>query len=172
MTYLFRSCELEMDYEAYVRFLLQHHDELNLPYSFSLKMSFFSSPLFLGRALLVYTEEPYEIVGAAGFVYGTGANDYEDRHICQVEIAFLRKGYRRTSLFLRGLQTLLALAKEGNPEVERIQFWLAADQQGLKRLLTKFAALPGSTSSVVNNLTLHSVSIRELEAYCRRFKPV
>ncbi|WP_409343597.1 hypothetical protein [Paenibacillus sp. MBLB4367] len=174
MFFEFRPCTLEMDYDAYIKFLLRHHDELNLPYKFAMKLSFLGSPLLLGKAVLAISEEPYEIVGAAGFVYGTGANDYEDTHICQVEVAFIRKEYRRTSLFIRGLRALLDEMKAGNPDVEKIQFWTSAsaDKEELGTLLSKISALPGSTKSIVNRLSFYTISFHELESYCHRFKTI
>lgn len=169
MPYEFRPCDLEMDYESYVKFVIKHHDELNLPYSFAIKLSFISSPLIFGKAMLIFSEEPYEIVGAAGFVYGTGANQYEDWEVCQVEVAFIQKAYRRTFVFARGLQALIDQMKAGNPNVEKVQFWASEGQGELERLFTKFSALPGSTKSIVNNLALYTVSFHELEAYCLRF---
>lgn len=170
MPFLFRPCELEMNYKSYMEFLLQHHAELNLPYSFAMKLSFVGSPLIFGKAMLAYEEESYETVGAAGFVYGTGANEYEDRHVCQVEVAFIRTEYRRTSLFTLGLQSLIDLIKEGNPEVELVQFWAAADRTDTDKLFSRFGDLPGSTRSIVNDMAFYTVPFRELEAYCRRFE--
>ncbi len=72
MEFMFRPCELEMDDELYIQFLLEHHNNLNLPYEFAVKLSFLSSPLIAGKAMLILREEPYEVVGAAGFVFGTG----------------------------------------------------------------------------------------------------
>lgn len=168
MSFEFRPCELEMDYGAYIKFLIRHHDELNLPYSFAMKLSFLSSPLMMGKAMLVMQEEPYQIVGAAGFVYGTGANDYEDRHVCQVEVAFIRKEYRNTCLFARGLQALLEQMKAGNPNVELVQFWVPAEHRGLDKLFSKFAERVGTTGSTGDSLALYQVTYDKLDNYCRR----
>lgn len=168
MYFEFRSCKLELDYETYVKFLLQHHDELNLPYSFAVKLSFISSPLIFGKAMLILNEEPYEIAGAAGFVYGTGTNQYEDRHVCQLEVAFLQQGYRRTSLFAQGLQALVNEMKAGNPDVEQVQFWTPLSNGELEKLFSKFSSLPGSTRSIINGLAFYTVPFRELESYSAR----
>jgi hypothetical protein len=170
MSFEFRICELEMDHEAYMSFLLRHHDELNLPYPFAMKLSFISSPLFLGKAMLAISEESYQLVGAAGFGYGTGPGDYEDRHICQIEVAFIEKELRHTSLFAEGLCALTAAIKEGNPDVRQVQFWVSAVSGDLDRLLAKFLSLPGSTKAIVNDLALYTVPFHELEAYCNRMK--
>lgn len=168
MSFEFRISEFEMDHEAYIDFLLRHNDELNLPYPFAMKLSFISSPLFLGKAMLVISEESYRMVGAAGFGYGTGPGDYEDRHICQVEAAFIEKGLRCTPLFVQGLRALVNAIKAGNPDVRQVQFWASTAEEGLNRLFAKFLALPGSAKSIVNNLALFTIPFHELEAYCNR----
>ncbi|NOU69149.1 hypothetical protein GC096_34610 [Paenibacillus sp. LMG 31461] len=159
-----------MDHEAYMNFLLHHHDELNLPYTFGMKLSFISSPLFLGKAMLIINEDSYDMVGAAGFGYGTGPGDYEDQHICQIEVAFIEKEMRRSSLFVQGLRALVHAIKAGNPGVGQVQFWTSAAEEGQDRLFAKFLALPGSTKNIVNTLALYTVPFHELEAYCHRLK--
>ncbi|CAH1213320.1 hypothetical protein PAECIP111891_03950 [Paenibacillus allorhizoplanae] len=167
MSFEFRVSEFEMDHEAYMDFLLRHHAELNLPYTFGMKLSFISSPLFLGKVILVINEESYDMVGAAGFGYGTGPGDYEDQHICQIEVAFIEKELRSTSLFVQGLRALVDAIKAGNPGVRQVQFWASATGEGHEnRLFAKFLALPGSTKSIVNTLALYTVPFHELEAYC------
>ncbi|WP_248927255.1 hypothetical protein [Paenibacillus hamazuiensis] len=153
-----------------MKFLLRHCADLNLPYAFAVKLSFISSPLIFGRAMMILSEEDYDVVGAAGFVYGTGPNAYEDRHICQVEVAYLRPEYRRTTLFMQGLMTILGEIKAGSPDVEMIQFWVAEAQTVEERLFSKFLALPGSKRLIVNGLACHQILFRELEDYCRRFE--
>jgi hypothetical protein len=170
MSFEFRVSEFEMDHEAYMNFLLQHHHELNLPYTFGMKLSFISSPLFLGKAMLIISEESYDVVGAAGFGYGTGPGDYEDQHICQIEVAFIEKELRSTTLFAQGLRALVHTIKAGNPDIRQVQFWTSAAEDGLDRLFAKFLTLPGSTKSIVNTLALYTVPFHELEAYCHRLR--
>ncbi|CAN7247074.1 hypothetical protein [Paenibacillus sp. LjRoot56] len=170
MSYEFRVSEFEMDHEAYMDFLLRHHDELNLPYTFGMKLSFISSPLFLGKAMLIINEESYDMVGAAGFGYGTGPDDYEDQHICQIEVAFIEKELRGSTLFVQGLRALVHAIKAGNPDVRQVQFWASAAEEELDRLFAKFLALPGSTKSIVNHLALFTIPFHELEAYCNRLR--
>ncbi|KRF07191.1 hypothetical protein ASG89_17765 [Paenibacillus sp. Soil766] len=153
-----------------MNFLLRHHDELNLPYTFDMKLSFISSPLLLGKAMLIFTEESHDMVGAAGFGYGTGPGDYEDQHICQIEVAFIEKELRSTTLFAQGLRALVHAIKAGNPDVRQVQFWTSAAEEGSDRLFAKFLALPGSTKTIVNTLALYTVPFHELEAYCNRLR--
>ncbi|CAG7648552.1 hypothetical protein PAESOLCIP111_05622 [Paenibacillus solanacearum] len=153
-----------------MKFLLRHYTDLNLPYDFAVKLSFISSPLLFGKAMLILSEEDYDVVGAAGFVYGTGPNGYEDRHICQVEVAYLRPEYRRTTLFMQGLLKLLGEIQSGGPEVEIVQFWVTEGQSEEDKLFSKFIGLPGSKRFLVNGLACHQVLFRELEDYCSKFK--
>jgi hypothetical protein len=171
MSIHFRTCEFEMDSEAYIRFLIQHHEELQLPYAFAMKLSFISSPLFLGRAMLILNEEPYRVIGAAGFVYGTSANDYVDRHICQIETTFLEPSYRHPRLFVRALFALLKLMQSGDPEVETVQFWAPSKAGSLSKLLGKFTSLPGAEQSENENLTFYKLPYPELLAFTQRILP-
>lgn len=161
-----------MDHEAYMRFLLQHHDDLNLPYSFAMKLSFLASPLFNGDAMLILDEERNELAGAVGIVYGTGAGGYKDRHIGQIEIAYLLPEYRRTTLFLSGLRAMIGMIKFGEPSVEQLQFWIAADNDELRELFLRLSALPDSSMELVNGMAHYKVSLQSLEALCRRFREV
>ena len=169
MHYFCRLCTTELDYEGYMKFLLRYHAELNLPYPFAVKLSFMSSPLLFGRAMLILSEEDYEVIGAVGFVYGTGVNHYEDRQICQVEVMVIRPEHRRQTLFVQVLLKLLDWIREGNQEVETIQFWVQEQPAGGNRLFTRCLALPGSERHPVNDLVCYRIPFREMESYCRRF---
>ncbi|MNQ81599.1 hypothetical protein D3C85_966270 [compost metagenome] len=152
-----------------MKFLLRHNEDLNLSYSFATKLSFISIPLLFGKAMLILSEEDYVIVGAVGFVYGTGLNGYEDRNICQIEIAYLVKENRCTTLFVQGLLSLLDVIKAGSPNVEKVQFWVTGDRSESDRLFSKFSALPGSEQLHVNGQVCHQIQFRELDDYCRKF---
>ncbi len=167
MPYLFRVCRFDMDHEAYIKFVLENHQDLNLPYPFHVMLSFAGSPLVLGKAMLVIDEESYELVGAAGFVFGTGANDHQDRNVCQAELAFLLPKHRGKPLFVRGLQTLLDCVAEDNPDVEWFQFWLPGDQAELTKLCSKLSSLPGASLQTVNGMSLYRIPFGELAAYAR-----
>ncbi|WP_372635913.1 hypothetical protein [Cohnella sp.] len=156
-----------MDHEAYIKFVLKHHRDLNLPYPFQVKLSFAGSPLLLGKAMLVIDEESYEMVGAAGVVFGTGANDHQDRDVCQAELAFLLPKHRGTPLFVQGLQALLDVAREANPDVEWFQFWVPGGPAELAKLYSKLASLPGASLQAANGTSLVRIPFGELLAYVR-----
>jgi len=168
MEYAYRPCELEMDYAAYMKFLIRNQGRLGLPYPFAMKLSFLAGPLILGKAMLLFSEEPYDLVGAAGFICGTGANDYEDRHVCQVEVAFLQEQHRHPFVFLRGLRTLLELMKQEAPEVALIQFWVQEEGDASETLWAKLLQLPGSRKQAEHQMTRYTVPYEALAAYCQR----
>lgn len=172
MSFLFRPVEIEMDHEAYAKFLIRHHDELGLPYAFPHKLSFLGSPLLYGKGLLIIDEESYELAGAAGFVYGTGADEFGDRSLCQIEIAFLRKDVRGTTLFLRGMRALLELMRSeaGDAEARVVQFWLTAEQSRSRLYADKLLALPGAEATPADGLTRCVIPFRALDRYCARFE--
>lgn len=171
MNAVFRQVELEMDHETYMKFLIGHHDGLNLPYAFPHKLGFLSSPLLYGKALLILDEESYEPVGAAGFVYGTGADEFQDRGLCQIEVAFLRQEYRGKPLFAGALLALLELMQRGAGEVEvrAAQFWLKPEQ-ARTRLFAKLLALPGAEATPVDGMLRCVVPYGELVAHARRYE--
>ncbi|MCI3918857.1 hypothetical protein MO973_01250 [Paenibacillus sp. TRM 82003] len=159
-----------MDFKAYTHYLIERHSDLQLPYSFPMKLSFISSPLMYGKAMLVVDEDEYVPVGAAGFVFGTGADGYVNREVIQLEVLYVEKEYRRGRLLLRFLQALVDNMKAEEPNVRHVQFWAAAREPEQIRLFAKILALPGSRSHTAENgLTLYQADYSELEAYFRRF---
>lgn len=172
MAVQFRLCELDKDFDAYVKFLSRNYDELNLPYSYAIMLNFFANPLTMGRAMLAYLDEPHTVVGAAGFVYGTSARQYKDREVCQIEVVYLLREYRTPLMFMRGLKALLREIKSGNPEVSTIQFWVTERHRNFKRLIMRFSSLPGAVMEEKDGLMLYSIPFAELELYSRRFIPL
>jgi len=167
MSFERRICRLEMDYGIFTRFLLSNYDELNMPYPFSMSLSFMASPMVLGQAVLVYREDPYEAVGAFGFVYGTGEHQYEDRRICQIAIAFLKEQYQRTPLLLVCMRELLKIIENGNAETEEIQFWISSNHPGA-RLFARLGQLQSATCETgQGDMLLYRIPIHSMKAYCR-----
>ena len=154
-----------------MKFLIRHHDELGLPYAFPHKLSFIGSPLLHGKALLMIDEASYEFVGASGFVYGTGADEFTDRSLCQIEIAFLRQDARCTMTFIRGLRALLELIRgeAGDTDVLTVQFWLTA-MQGRAGVFAKLLALPGAEAIPEGGMLRCVIPMQTLERLCARFE--
>ncbi|MEK3883308.1 hypothetical protein [Paenibacillus sp. PL2-23] len=171
MHYIHRPCELEMDHSAYMKFLLSNYDQLRSPYSFPMTLSFIASPLILGQAWLIFSEEEYECVGAFSVVFGTGERNYEDREICQLSVAYLQPEVRRTPLFARTMHLLLQRLEHLNPEIKELHVWTArnSDEQ---RLLTKLSRLDGATRRATDgDLELYALPFHSLKMYSQSLNP-
>lgn len=165
----FRPCVFEKDQDAYIRFLIERHNELGLPYPFAMNFSFFASPLLFGGAMLAIDPQRQRTIGAAGFVLGTGAQQYEDRQVCQIEVAFLLEEYRGTYVFPRFLRALVDLMRTSEPDVRQVQFWADTRQTKRKRLYDKLLVVPGSTvQRAENGLSLYQTPYAPLEAFLNR----
>jgi len=166
MSLHFFVCEYSSTFDNYLKFLLEHHSELNLPYDFAMKLSFISSPIVFGKVIVCVDEEEHSLEGVLGYVYGTGANDYQDQDVCQIEVAFCKSSLRSTPLFLRGLKYFTAFVSEDNKEVKQVQFWASAEDQRLRRLFSKIDAMQRTE---VGQLDFYQVSLDALKSYCDRF---
>lgn len=139
---LIEYCERNENlWEDYFLFLMRHYEELGLPYDFEMTFSFIGNPLLAGNAIIVRESNTQAIVGAIGFVFGTGQDQFEDQTICQVETIYIDPEWRRKSLFLTLLYTFVSYLQRNHPQVQRIQFWSAADRHDLHRLFSKFSTL-------------------------------
>ncbi len=166
----FVACkQSEPDWERYLLFLLTYHAEWNLPYDFQMKLSFIGIPISAGNAILCIDPQTKDPVGTIGFVYGTGAQHYEDTHICQVEIAFLAPSYRRTRLFIRGLQQFVKVVAAENPGVRLVQFWSPGENEYLRTLFSKFANLTKTNEKPFGKLDLFTTRFDDLQLFCSRF---
>lgn len=143
MNYYITRCATGMYEQKYIEFLLEHYKELNLPYSFPVGLSFISSPVLLKGEIFLAFNDDYEVIGALGYIHGTGENEYEDKEIVQIQAVYIVEEYRNTLLFIKGLQHIIqhiALTKQA---VKEFRFWTAADD-GMRRLCAKIADRRGT----------------------------
>ncbi|CAG7644306.1 hypothetical protein ACFQI7_09565 [Paenibacillus allorhizosphaerae] len=166
MSLQFSVCNYRAMFDHYLTLLLEHHGELNLPYDFATKLCLIASPLMHGKVIVCVDEEEHRLEGAIGCVYGTGANDFTDQDVCQIEVAFLREPFRSTPLFMRGLKFLTAFVSEDNAAVRQIQFWGPGGHSGLRRLFSK---IPDMQRTEVGKLDFYKIELTALKQYCSRF---
>lgn len=158
--FIFRRCELDMDHASYVRYLISRHDRLSLPYDFAVKLSFVAGPLLFGKAMLVHHEDSYRKLGAIGFTYGTGSDEYGDRETCQLEVFYIEPACRTPDLLLAAASELVDCIREGEAAARYIQFWTPAAPEG--RLLRRIAGLPGASRTESGPLALYRLPLDEL----------
>jgi len=126
-------------WEEYFLLLMNHYEELRLPYDAEMTLSFIGTPILEGNAMIARLKETNETVASLGFVFGTGADGYEDHSICQVEIIYIEHVWRQTKLFVSMLLAFADFLEHKHPSTKVIQFWSPADQDDLNRLFMKFS---------------------------------
>ncbi|MDT9720081.1 hypothetical protein QVE09_14285 [Paenibacillus sp. ClWae2A] len=171
MSHYFAKCSTYMYQHRYMDFLLAHYNELNLPYSFPTTLSYISSPLLMdGGAMLCFDDED-EVAGAFGYIHGTGEHDYEDRHVIQLQVAFIVHEHRRSRIFIEGLQFLVQHLDEYAYEepVQEIRFW-ALSEEANRRLFSKIAQQVTSTIREEGELNAYVVKLAQLRSYLASFE--
>ncbi|WP_127533946.1 hypothetical protein [Paenibacillus kobensis] len=160
----FNVCSTEMYQRKYMDFLLTYYEDLRLPYSFPIAFGFIASPVLLGEECFLCLDEEGDAIGAFSYIHGTGEENYKDRHIVQLQVAYLKPSYRCTTLFLQGLQTLAEHLNELNEEVQELVFWTETDGDST-RLFDKFALRTSIGESVIE----YRVTLPLLNAYLAKF---
>lgn len=169
MRFYFSVCSTEFYQMKYLEFLLEHYSQLNLPYPFPIAYSFMVSPILMRRESILCFNEEDEVVGALGYIYGTGKGNYEDRHIVQIQLVFLLEKYRKTSLFIKGLQFLLQSIDQLNREVQELRF-LAPAADDLRRLLAKMADRTASHATEYGPIDEYRASFLAWRTYASKFR--
>ncbi|MCU6708686.1 hypothetical protein M6D81_08140 [Paenibacillus sp. J5C_2022] len=169
MDYYLAECATEMYMRNYMEFLLENYTELKLPYSFPVAFSYLASPVLLSRESFLCFNEEDEVIGAFGYIHGTGEHDYEDVHVIQLQVAYIKEGHRRTRLFLEGLRYLSEYLAERDEGVREIRFWTGEDAYS-ERLFSKFARQTARVESERGILYGYNVAVPDLQDYIARFQ--
>ncbi|XOK60697.1 hypothetical protein ACJ7K1_29990 [Paenibacillus elgii] len=169
MSYYFSICASEKYQEKYIEFMLMNYQKLNLPYSFPLTLSFLASPILMKEEAILCFNDEDELVGALGYIYGTGENDYQDTHIVQIQAVFLLDEYRRTRLFLRGLQYLTQFIAQSNRPVTELRFWTPA-QDDLRKLCGKLAERTDVRDTAFGTMEEYRAPFSDWHAYAMKFR--
>ncbi|SDE93217.1 hypothetical protein SAMN04488542_103256 [Fontibacillus panacisegetis] len=171
MDYYFSPCITNMYQHRYVDFLLEHYTELKLTYPFQEAFSYIVSPLLMEGVSILCFDNEEETAGAFSYIYGTGEHDYTDRHIVQIQVAFIVERHRRTGLFAKALQYLLEHieADESKEQVTELRFWTACNDYN-RRLFEKFAERYAMAENECGQMDGYRVLISELRTYLDRLQ--
>lgn len=156
-------------WEDYFLFLMRHYEELGLPYDFEMTLSFIGNPILAGNAIIAREQATKTIVGAIGFVFGTGGDQFEDHTICQVETVYIDKRWRRKPLFLTLLCTFASYLKREHPRVQRIQFWSPADRPDFVQLFEKISTLMKMNDKPFGSICLYHTDTERILAVCSKY---
>ncbi|USG63292.1 hypothetical protein NDK47_13945 [Brevibacillus ruminantium] len=168
MSYYFALCSSEMYQQKYLEFLLEHYHELHLPYAFPETFSYLASPVLMGKGCFLCFNDEYEVIGAFGFIFGTGEHEYTDTDIVQIQAVFILKHYRKSYLFLHSLQFFIQYLAQQRGEVREIRFWSPADEP-LRRLFDKLAQRVASVQMEFGTLDEYRASFEAWQAYAAKF---
>ncbi|GMK48783.1 hypothetical protein PghCCS26_59130 [Paenibacillus glycanilyticus] len=161
----FSVCATEACQRKYMDFLLANYEDLRLPYPFLVAFGFIASPILMGQECVLCLDGEGEVIGAFGYIHGTGEGNYEDRHVVQLQVALLSESYRCTRFFLEGLQMLARHLNELNGAVNELVFWTGMDDYAI-RLFNKFAERTGDGELAIG----YQVTLRQLNKYLAKFK--
>lgn len=159
-------------WDEYFLLLMRRYDDLGLPYPFDMTFSFIGNPIISGNALIARKADSEETIGALGFVFGTGEDQYTDESVCQIEAVYVEPGWRQTKAAVWLLMEFVALLKNRQPPVERIQFWAPADRPDLHRLFSKFSDCIRTNEKSFGRISLYETTLERLAAYADRFRPL
>lgn len=168
MSCSFFACASEMDFQHYLEFLLEHYRDLHLPYPFPVSLSFIASPVLMQQgSILCYDDHGVSVIGALGYILGTGENHYQDTHVVQIQAVCLHESYRGRTIFRKGLQFFTDhLAQQR--EVSEIRFFAPADDK-LHRLLTKVSEQIATRETDFGPLNEYRAAFSEWQAKVARF---
>ncbi|WP_248565461.1 hypothetical protein [Paenibacillus sp. L3-i20] len=150
----------------YMDFLLTHYVDLRLPYPFPDAFGFIASPVLLGQECFLCLDDEGEAIGAFGYIHGTGEGNFEDRHIVQLQVAFLIESHRKTAVFLHGLMVLAEHMNDLNEKVTELVFWSGTEDNYTTRMFGKFA----ERTSIGESAIEYRVALPQLNAYLAKFR--
>ncbi|WP_227793321.1 hypothetical protein [Paenibacillus guangzhouensis] len=169
MSYYFQVCSSESYQDKYMIFLLEHYNELNLPYPFSISLSFLASSVLMQKEAILCFNDEDEVVGAIGYICGTSENQYKDTHVAQIQIVFFVETYRQSRLFLESLQFLVQYISQLPEPIVELRFWVPVHLR-LQRLLAKLAEKTATWDTAQGEIDEYHADFKEWQAYIMKFR--
>jgi hypothetical protein len=125
----------------------------------------------MGKDVILAFNQDDELIGAIGYILGTGEHEYEDIHVVQIQTLFIEPFYRGSRLFLRGLQFFLDRLQEHDITVTELRFWTPALDE-LRSLIGKFAQPAAvATQAEFGALDEYRIPYTDLLVFAKKFKP-
>lgn len=163
----FSVCRTLFHEHRYIDFLLARYDELNLPYSFPVSLSYLASPLLMGGTAILCYDGNDEVCGALSYIHGTGEHNYEDRDIIQIQVAYLADACRSTRRFYEGLRFLTNCLAGQEENIQEIRFWAPGNARS-RRLFCKFAEPVATAQQPEGPLDGYRVYMKQLQDYLNK----
>lgn len=168
MSYYVQECKTEVYGQVYTTYLLNHYADLNLPYAFSVAFQFLTSPLLVGSAFLCFNDRD-EVVGAFGYIRGTGEKNYQDTHVAQLQIIYLSEAHRGGTLLGAALQSLMEQVEEQAEEIRQFHFWVPSNLS-LHRLCSKLGEKKASWETHQGRIEEYHGNVADWKTYADRLR--
>lgn len=157
-------------WDEYFLLLMRRYADLGLPYDFGMTLSFIGNPIVSGNALIALAPGGGQAVGALGFVFGTGADEFTDETVCQIEIVYVEPPWRHTGVLAELLLKFSEYIRQHHPAAEHIQFWAPADRPDLHRMFAKFSDCVKTNDKPFGRISLYKTTVARVADYARRFQ--
>lgn len=169
MSINYKVCTSDEDYAQASLFLIKHRRDLHPSFLVIDMVELIYSYITEGN-LIVVTEEEGQVVGMAGYYYGTPELDYSDKHeVVFVDQAIITRSRRSTRVFLRGFQYLANQITQDHPEVHEFRFAALSDNTYLQRLYSKFAAPSYEREGTQGTEQIYSANMKKIQTLLGNF---
>lgn len=166
MGYKIITCQNDDEYEQFVRFFLEHRGEFLHPYSVK-DAIFFIERSIRKEEILLACNERNEAIGFLSYSLGSPDNGYEDRHVAYISFLLIRQDYRKSTLFLHGLERVIESV--GQKGVNEVRFKASVDNDYLRRLYGKFAAVVSQKKNDNYDEDIYSIPYSDFVRFVTRF---
>lgn len=164
MNYRFQVCTDINDQEQYMTFLLENDVQINIPYPFLLTLDLFSNPVMIEEEYFMSLDQNDEVIGVWSYIYGTVEEYYSNPEIIQIQSVFLDPYYRKTRMFIDGLQHLVNYIDRSGRGVKEVRFWILANDE-LSRLCSKIAQRTSFVTTSQGQIEEYRVPFLQLYIY-------
>lgn len=168
MSYNYRKCQTEEDFERFSEFYVTHRHHLNPPIDLSYVLTDISFIIQFGHIILG-TNLKEEPISFGCYFYGTPQNDFKDQESVYINVAMIDPQYRNTRAFIRGLQSLADFVQECEHSIEYVTFHAFKDDPFLQKLYSQFATVVTEEGHPRKQQEFYRVSLKDLCAYLECF---
>lgn len=160
----------EAELEKCVDFVLRHRRDFYPAYNLGMVFVFLNEAMQQGE-IVAGRDEQGEIIGIAGYAYGTPEKKFADKHRLRFQLVCIAPRHRKSGLFLQGLRHIVDHLARPETGVREIEFYVPDNRPDLRKLFSKLAVLTSTVESKFGREDYYVAAIEDLKMYCDRWKP-
>ncbi|MCM3568641.1 hypothetical protein [Neobacillus mesonae] len=169
MSYKYRKCNTEEDFEHFSEFYVKRRHHTNPPLGLSYILTDISLLIQFGHIILGSNLKG-EPIGFVSYFYGTPQNDFEDQETLLINVAMVDPKYRNSRAFIRGFQFLIDSVLESEYSIDYVTFYAFQDDLFLQKLYSQFATVITEQDHPLKKQDVYRVSFKDLCAYLKPFR--